>query len=202
MSVTTFDLMRHGEPEGGRKFRGALDDPLSVTGWAQMRAAVADARPWDLVLSSPLRRCAEFAAELAARHELPLTVVPELREIGFGAWEGLRVREVEARYGEALARFWRDAESYTPPGAEPIGEFDRRIAAAWAQMQAVAAGRHALVVCHGGVIRLLLRQVLGLPLARIWRLDVPYAALSRVEVHPEPDGSALPVLVFHAGRVA
>ncbi len=66
--VTTVDLLRHGEPEGGNKYRGALDDPLSELGWAQMRAATGDRCPWQAIVSSPLRRCAAFARELANRH--------------------------------------------------------------------------------------------------------------------------------------
>ena len=48
---TTVDLLRHGEPEGGKKFRGAVDDPLSPQGWAQMRTAVGDGRDWQVIRS-------------------------------------------------------------------------------------------------------------------------------------------------------
>ena len=72
MISTTFDLMRHGTPVGGRKYRGQIDDPLSAEGWAQMRAAVAGQCPWDVIISSPLLRCVEFARELAQRHDLAL----------------------------------------------------------------------------------------------------------------------------------
>ncbi len=34
---TIVDLLRHGEPDGGQKFRGAVDDPLSPRGWEQMQ---------------------------------------------------------------------------------------------------------------------------------------------------------------------
>ncbi|MEW6253578.1 MAG: histidine phosphatase family protein, partial [Planctomycetota bacterium] len=63
---TLIDLMRHGEPVGGRRYRGQVDDPLSEKGWAQMRAAVGEAAPWHHVVSSPLLRCREFAETLAA----------------------------------------------------------------------------------------------------------------------------------------
>ena len=42
---TTLDLMRHGEPVGGRKYRGQIDDPLSEKGWAQVRAALGHTIP-------------------------------------------------------------------------------------------------------------------------------------------------------------
>ena len=85
---TTIDLIRHGEPVGGSKYRGQTDDPLSEKGWAQMRAALVGHQPWEVVVTSPLVRCRAFAEELAARLALPLEVDARLMEIGFGEWEG------------------------------------------------------------------------------------------------------------------
>ena len=53
------DLLRHGDT-GQRSYRGQLDDPLSTLGWSQLRAAIFG-RSWDAIVTSPLRRCAEFA---------------------------------------------------------------------------------------------------------------------------------------------
>ena len=58
---TVVDLLRHGEPDGGQKFRGSVDDPLNVRGWEQMRTAVGNYREWEVIISSPLIRCAAFA---------------------------------------------------------------------------------------------------------------------------------------------
>jgi len=58
---TRFDLIRHGEPEGGKRYRGTLDDPLSATGWPQMQAAVSEQDQWDAILTSPMARCRPFA---------------------------------------------------------------------------------------------------------------------------------------------
>lgn len=85
MSTTLVDLLRHGEPEGGRRYRGSLDDPLSDRGWDQMWRAASGDTPWDLVISSPLRRCREFAEQLSSRLQLPLTIKPDLQELGYGA---------------------------------------------------------------------------------------------------------------------
>ena len=46
-TITTIDLIRHGEPVGGKKFRGSTDDPLSELGWQQMTAAVASTTEWE-----------------------------------------------------------------------------------------------------------------------------------------------------------
>lgn len=92
--TTLIHLLRHGTPEGGTRYRGHLDDPLSAEGWEQMRAALGEARPWQRLVSSPLCRCADFARALAARDGLPLTIDQGFKEISFGSWEGRRVAGV------------------------------------------------------------------------------------------------------------
>ncbi|MGF1525699.1 MAG: histidine phosphatase family protein [Candidatus Competibacterales bacterium] len=197
-SVTVVDLMRHGEPEGGRRFRGAIDDPLSAKGLAQMRARVGDHCPWGRVVTSPLQRCSAFARELATRHGLGLAEDQDLREESFGRWDGRAVDEVAASEPEALAAFWRDPAGHFPPGGEPLAAFRQRILTAWGRLLDRHGGEHLLLVVHGGVIRVLLAHVLGMPLAHLWRIEVPYAALTRLRVFGHgPD--ARPVLAFHNG---
>lgn len=196
--ATTVDLIRHGEPVGGHRYRGQTDDPLSEKGWCQMRDAVADHRPWDIVVSSPLQRCAAFARELSARHALPLEFEPRLREIGFGAWEGHTATELMRDDPDVVTRFWRNPVRNTPPGAEPLVAFRERVSAAWNDLLVRHAGRHVIIVCHGGVIRMIVSQVLALPLESLFRIQVPNAAITRVRVEgcgPE----AFPNLIFHAG---
>jgi alpha-ribazole phosphatase/probable phosphoglycerate mutase len=196
-AITTIDLLRHGEPVGGRRYRGRRDDPLSDTGWSQMRAAVDRHRPWQVIVSSPLARCRVFAEELAARHGLELEIDARWQEIGFGEWEGCTVEELQAREPERLGRFWRDPCTYTPPGGEPLAIFAARITAVWRSLLRRHAGRHVLMIGHAGVIRMVLRQVIHVPFARLLAIDVPYAAWSRVQVKHLAGGDQ-PALVFHA----
>lgn len=198
MTETLIDLLRHGEPEGGVKFRGQHDDPLSAAGWAQMCGAVGDTDGWEAVVTSPLRRCADFAAELATRLDVPLENEPRLREIGFGAWEGLTAEQVSARAPEALERFWRDPARHTPPGGESLADFETRVAAGWNDLLNRHAGRKVLLVCHGGVIRLILARLLGMPRSHLFRLNVPFASTSRVRVRGEPAQSEL---IFLGGKL-
>ncbi|CDI02774.1 Alpha-ribazole phosphatase [Candidatus Competibacter denitrificans Run_A_D11] len=201
MSVfTTVDLLRHGEPEGGQKFRGAIDDPLSALGWEQMRTAVGNYQAWDAVISSPLIRCAAFARELTGRIDKPLTITGGFSELSFGIWEGRAVAEVNAADAQALGQFWRDPVGHPIPQGEPVADFDRRIGAAWDGLLRDYQGQHVLLVAHGGVIRMILRRLLDMPLHRIWRIEVPYAAISRIRRHCDPE--AEPHLVFHNGHLA
>ena len=197
---TVVDLLRHGEPEGGQKFRGAIDDPLSALGWEQMRTAVGNYQAWDAVISSPLIRCAAFARELTGRIDKPLTITGGFSELSFGIWEGRAVAEVNAADAQALGQFWRDPVGHPIPQGEPVADFDRRIGAAWDGLLRDYQGQHVLLVAHGGVIRMILRRLLDMPLHRIWRIEVPYAAISRIRRHCDPE--AEPHLVFHNGHLA
>lgn len=194
--VTTVDLIRHGEPVGGRKYRGQLDDPLSDEGWRQMRRAVADEVPWDLLISSPLRRCLAFAQELSQRRGLVLEIDERFKEVGFGAWEGLTAEQVAMHSPGILERFWRDPVSERPPGAEPLPAFRDRVAAAWTDALGRHAGRHVLIVGHAGVIRMVLSHVLGMPPTHLFRIQVPNAGITRIEVQGDGE-TALPRLLFH-----
>lgn len=197
-STTTIDLIRHGEPVGGRRYRGQIDDPLSEKGWRQMREAVADHCPWQRIVSSPLSRCSAFAEELAGRHGLPLQLEPRLQEIGFGEWEGKSADELTAADPQCLWRFYRDPLNNTPPGAETLAAFRDRVIAAWDDLLRDHAGQHVLVVGHAGMMRMILRHVLEMPLAHVFRLQVDNACISRIQVDGE-GADALPRLLFHDG---
>jgi len=197
---TLVDLLRHGEPVGGKKYRGQLDDPLSELGWQEMREAVGSDCPWDVIVTSPLARCAAFARELSSSHGRPLVLEPRLKEIGFGAWEGRTAAELLSEDPERLTRFWSDPVRHRPPGAEPLPAFRDRVVLAWDEIISRHSGKRVLVVCHAGVIRMLVRHVLDMPLERLFRLHVPSASLSRVIVERNGTG-VLPRLLFHAGRL-
>lgn len=181
------DLIRHGEPEGGRRFRGSgVDDPLSEAGWRQMETSIArlialehDARaPWDRILSSPLTRCRAFAEELAACHDILLVVDDRLREIGFGDWEGREADEVRCSDAEAWAAFFGDPVNNRPTGAEGLAAFRARVEAALDGLP--QADKPTLVVAHAGVLRAAVARVLKMPDETMYRIAVPYAGMVRI----------------------
>lgn len=195
-ATTTIDLLRHGEPEGGEKFRGSIDDPLSELGWQQMRSAVASGAQWQQILSSPLLRCSEFAHELSTKHSLPIAIEPEMREIHFGDWEGSKSAELWKHKKHELLPFFRDPENNPPPNGEHMADFRERLVESWEKMLKQYRGQHILLVCHGGVIRVLLSQVLGLPTKHFARFDVPYACRSQLKVFHAKEGD-YPLLASH-----
>lgn len=198
--TTTVDLLRHGEPVGGRRYRGQIDDPLSEKGWAQMRSAVGDFDEWDRIITSSLSRCHAFAEEVSQRHQLPLEVSDQLVEIGFGEWEGKTATELMENDSEILYRFWKDPLNNTPPGAETLQAFQQRVMEAWNHLVAQYAGEHLLVVGHAGMMRMILSQALGMSIDKMFRFQIPNAGVSRIAVDHLPDGT-LPRLLFHAGQL-
>lgn len=193
---TLIDLLRHGEPEGGTKFRGYTDDPLSEQGWAQMRAAVQPEEQWDVMATSPLLRCAEFAAEIAERIGVPLETDARFQEIGFGEWEGRTYDELHLSDPGRLDLFLRDPACHAPPSGEKLDDFIERVTAAWLELLARHDGKRILLVAHGGVNRVILCHALQIPTQNLFRLEVKFAGRSRLRVLGGGDES-FPQLVFH-----
>jgi alpha-ribazole phosphatase/probable phosphoglycerate mutase len=177
---TSIELLRHGEPVGGSRFRGQLDDPLSERGWQQMRAAVDGDHHWQRVVTSPLQRCHGFADWLAGQQGIPLLVEPRFAEVGFGEWEGYTRAELDRRSPGQVARFYADPIAHRPAGAEPLDEFVARVTGGFEQLLADYAGQSVLVIAHAGVIRAILAHVLCMQPAAMYRINVANAGITRL----------------------
>ena len=199
--TTIIDVIRHGEPEGGSKYRGQVDDPLSEKGWAQMRAAVEGRNDWQQIITSDLSRCAAFAEEVGGRLSIPVEATDQFREIGFGDWEGMTAKEILAADEDALSAFWRDPMVNTPPNAEALGDFFQRIENAWDAMLQQHAGKKILLVGHAGMMRVLLLKALAMPLEGFYRFDPRNATIVRIRVDSGRHGEAYSQLVFEGPPV-
>jgi alpha-ribazole phosphatase len=182
---TVIELLRHGEPVGGSRYRGQIDDALSERGWKQMWQALEGRPLWQQVISSPLQRCNAFASALAERHALPLAQEPRFAEVGFGAWEGRTRAELERLEPGQVARFLADPVAHRPPGSEPIEEFLARVNTAFTEMIGRHAGQSILVVTHAGVIRAVLSLVLQIPPSAMYRIHVANAGITRLRTDGE-----------------
>ena len=180
------DLLRHGQT-GLSGFRGRLDDPLTPAGWDEMQQAVASADTrWKAVISSPLKRCADFARQFAHERGLPLNYDTRLTELDFGDWEGVNAEQLMASDPLALKRFWSEPQIFTPPNGESFAAFENRVRTAWQDNSSQYHGESVLLITHGGVIRLLLCLLRKLPYSEFLNLAVPHASLHRVTSKPRP----------------
>jgi broad specificity phosphatase PhoE len=159
-------LVRHGDTVGNSsdRYHGSGDVALSDEGRDQMRAARRRlaTEVFEVVAASPLRRAWQSAALLAGG--APVLLVPELREIDFGRWEGLTAQEIEAQ-DPVLYRAWREhAAEFEFPGGERRAAFRERVLKGLDALARTGA-ENALVVTHRGVIRVIADHLLGAPLA-------------------------------------
>ena len=181
MTITTVDLLRHGELLGGIGYRGTTEAELTPAGRQSMDAVwsrLADSV--DVILCSPLGRCQGPAMAWSAHSGLPCEVVDDFREMHYGQWEGLSPAEVEQRFPGMLAQWRTDPVGVRIPGAESIECFSARVVAAWDAMLQRHAGRRLLLVGHSGTLRMILTHVLDAPLAASRRFSVPYSAWCQV----------------------
>lgn len=160
MSKLKIDLLRHGESQFSHTLRGHLDDDLTLKGWQQMQSTIEQNtnQTWDVIVSSSLKRCACFAEQLAKTTELPLLLNHDLKEMFFGDWEGVSTQQIYETSPELLANFWQKPSQYCPPGAETLTQFQKRVLKGFQDLlvdMQKQNWQHALVVTHGGVIKLL-----------------------------------------------
>jgi alpha-ribazole phosphatase len=181
MNETIVDLIRHGEPVGGRAYRGhSINDPLSDRGWQQMWDAVGDHAPWQQIISSPLQRCLAFAEALADKHGLPCNLEEGFKEVGFGSWEGRTPDEIQSEQPAAYRAFYKDPANCRPEGAEPLEAFVTRVISAYENLLQDFTGQHLLVVAHAGVIRAIVAHTLNAGTEGLYRLKIDTAGLSRI----------------------
>ncbi len=180
-------MLRHGATTQPACYIGRSDPPLTEPGLVQMRTASAGGS-WSRIVSSPRRRCAAFARMLAAARGLPLSFDARFAELDFGDWDGVPVATLHARTPGALAAFWRDPLGHPPPNGETLAALQTRVLAA---LHELAGGGTALIVTHGGPLRIAIAARDGLPLGALMTIDVPHAA--RFAFAIERDGAALRV---------
>lgn len=186
--MTHILLARHGETEWNaiRRVQGWTDIPLSEKGLAQAEALAGRLSriPLAAVYSSDLARAAQTAAPTAARLGLTVQTVPELREKGFGEWEGLTQADLERDYPELWHRYHvlRDLDALVP-GGETWPQVRERLSAALGRILAAHPGpdEAVLLVGHGGSGRMVILEALQAPLPTLLRLHLDNASLSRLD---------------------
>jgi probable phosphoglycerate mutase len=154
-------LVRHGEsapmPAGGGfpvTAEGQADPDLSPVGREQ--AVLVSARlakaGLDALYVSSLRRTQQTVAPLVAHTGLTPTVVPDLREIGLGEWEGGEFRRLVNLRDPLMMRMLNNGSWSEVPGGEDSKVFAERVHGAITRIAAAHPDQRVAVICHGGVI--------------------------------------------------
>ena len=182
-------LIRHGETKWNeeRRFQGNTDVPLNEKGIQQakaLRERLAKFK-FDACYTSDLSRAKDTAALIAEPHSLPLQECAALREVNFGAWEGLTGAQINEDYEDSLKKWRRNPRFVRPPGGETLEELTQRTMEAVQKIVHEYPEGQALLISHGGTIRCIITAVLGVDFNYYWRIRQDNTALSIVDFYRE-----------------
>lgn len=186
-SITRLLLLRHGEVETRyhRVFGGSqIDMNLSAAGHEQAKhlAAFLEGKAVDAIYVSPMKRALQTLAPMNAKRGHVPEIVQKLREVDFGDWTGLNWDEVRVRFNVSAYQWLHLLDQAAIPNAETGRQFRARIEPAVKAILEAQKGKTAAVVCHGGVIRMILSILLDLPLPTTSSFEIDYASITTLSV--------------------
>ncbi|HUO77198.1 MAG TPA: histidine phosphatase family protein [Thermodesulfovibrionales bacterium] len=133
------------------------------------------------VYSSNLSRAIKSGQIVAEPYALQIIVVPELRERSFGIWEGMTFSEIKETYPSEFESWAGNPLKYSPPGGENTMEVHERVIRALEMILSNHGGDRIAIVAHGGVNRIILCHLLGIPLENIFRIEQNHGAVNIIE---------------------
>jgi alpha-ribazole phosphatase len=173
-------LVRHGAIQTkGRRYLGQMEVPLDEEGIRQaanLGILLRDVR-FRRIYSSDLARAQRTAEMIAGGRDLEIRACREFREIDLGEWDGCALADVMQRFPQAYKARGEDLEHFRPPGGESFGDVRDRVLPALHDALEAADG-DVLLVAHRAVNRVILCDVLGLPLSNILRIRQDYGCLN------------------------
>jgi broad specificity phosphatase PhoE len=170
-------FVRHGETayNAESRLQGQLDTPLNARGREQARAIGGTLRSLlgpeidrldeaQAFFASPLERAREtmdIARDAMGLKPGRYHLDPVLKELSFGVWEGLTWPEIEVRDAKGLRARRKDRWAFAPEGGESYAMLAVRLRP-WLD----SLSEHAFVISHGGVARVLMALIAGIPPAK------------------------------------
>ncbi|MBM4137503.1 MAG: histidine phosphatase family protein [Nitrospira sp.] len=202
--VTTLYLIRHGETEGAekRRYKGTIDVPLSENGVMQMeqlskyivREIINCSNPprppllkgdkgrlLTAAYCSDLSRAIKSAELIAKPHSINPIIVSSLRERNFGIWEGMSFDEIKEKYPEEFNAWAGNPLKFSPMEGESTLEMKERVIGVFEKIIGNHNSGCIAIVAHGGVNRIILCHILGIPLENIFSIEQYYGCLNIIE---------------------
>jgi alpha-ribazole phosphatase/probable phosphoglycerate mutase len=206
--MTRVYLIRHGKTIGGdeRRYKGRLDVPLSDEGVRQMEKAAGFVRRHagrtsappgsqsgrgpgiavvEVVYCSKLLRAIKSAETLSRPLGLVPVSIESLGERDFGRWEGMTFDEIRAAYPGEFEAWAKDPLKFSPVGGESTQAVLERVMPVFTELVQSHKERTFAVVAHGGVNRVILCGVLGIPLENVFRIEQDFAAVNVIEFYED-----------------
>ncbi len=181
-------LIRHGTTKlhTGDRFWGKTDMSLSDEGIKQanrLKSRLAKEKI-RVCYSSTLRRARETAEIVTEERKVKIVACDELCECDFGNIEGLSFREIEQRYPR-LAKKLANGTAIDFPGGENLKQLNARVKTFIKRLDTLEPGTTAIIVSHGGPLRLLVCNLLGIEIKHWQQIRIDRASLSIIETYPQ-----------------
>lgn len=158
--MTVWHWVRHG-PTHAKSFVGWRDVPADLSDHAQIGRLRSHLPSDAILISSDLARARDTANAIEANSHTRLPHDPLLREMHFGAWDGVHFDDVAARYPNLSRQFWEEPGAIMAPGGESWDITSARVAATVGKISTLYPDRHFIAVAHFGVILTQLQRALG-----------------------------------------
>ncbi|MBP2662381.1 MAG: pspA 1 [Firmicutes bacterium] len=185
--MTRLIVVRHGQTLWNleRKYQGHSDIALTDKGIKQAEAVAARLaeEKIDAVYASDLSRAFKTAACIADKHGLTVHVVPALREIKFGDWEGLTYEQISEQWPGLLGKLWTTPDELQIPGGESFQQLKERAYTAIEKIVAAHPDQTVIVVAHGGTIGTILCAMLDIHLNHVWSIRQDNTAVNIIEYY-------------------
>lgn len=187
MDKLTIHFLRHGQTmqsKGGLFCGSGLNPELTSDGVAMAKCySVRHATTkWRAIYSSPLVRAVTTANLAKEPKSLPLTLCDDLKEIGFGEWEGKTIEQVNQEYHDDYIRWMADPAWCAPTNGETATAIAERGMRVIDRIRSEVQSGDVLVVSHKATIRIMLCGLLGIDVGRFrFRLDCPVCSESVVD---------------------
>lgn len=187
-------LLRHGETEGPKKvYKGHIDVPLSKEGIKQVERVAEILRLFvgkstlnnRIILSSPLERAVKTAEILGRALSIEYKTIEILKERSFGKWEGMALDQIVSLYPEEFERWRQNPARFSPPEGESTIDVSKRAKRAIEQILKEYRGYEVFITAHGGINRVILCNLLNIPLENIFKIEQDFACVNIIDFYDD-----------------
>ena len=181
-------LVRHGVTDWNDEGRviGSTDLLLSNDGrkQAQQLGIRLSGEPIDITFSSDLRRASETARIISTKCKTPLVIDNRLREVDFGLWEGMTVKQIQEEYTKEFDD-WKNNSSFSPPNGERYPSITARMQSFLGDLKQKHWGDTVLIVSHGVILQMMIFQLMDFPYRNDWHFYMFNGSISEMMITKE-----------------
>ncbi|MCX8033710.1 MAG: alpha-ribazole phosphatase [Thermodesulfovibrio sp.] len=189
---TVVYLLRHGETDGPKRvYKGHIDVPLSKRGVEQVEKVAEKLKhviakyPFEktIILSSPLKRAVKTAEIIGEALSIEIIPMEILKERSFGKWEGMSLDEIVSAYPDDFERWRQNPAKFSPPEGESTLDVSNRAKRAIEHILKEYKDHRVLITAHGGINRVILCNLLNIPLENIFKIEQDFACVNIIEFY-------------------